>query len=465
MAAVALVVAPVAPSLASAAGTNRAMCPSTTGQQISSAQGRHLGIIYPRTSASCGVAPRSVGSDNMARYGSTKPQLKINGGDVMGTPSQPGDVTLTPIFWVPSGTTMSADYQAGFAGFDSAVAAASGQPSNVFALQAQYTDARGRHLAYRFTAGTPIVDTQAYPSSRLSASCQADTGAVYSDSSGYTACLTDDQIATEIARVAVAGGLPQDRAHLYAMITPRGVEVCFSSKNGAHGGQCTLSSSTTDPSGGFCAYHEAGNGVTVSSALTYTVIPYGIVGSPLAYSCEGPAQYPSGNAALDVALSSYSHEVAEAVTDPAGNGWHDVYGNENGDLCNSAYGTVTSPSGQGYNQVISGSRFLLQQEFSNAAYKLDPEEGCQSAWSPPEVELEESGDGMVRQRVTISAVASSSSAKVASYAWTMDGAPVAGKAKVSASFKVPGVHTAAVTVTDTAGWTTTRSLTFSIRSR
>ena len=170
-------------------------------------EGRHLGVIFPRTTAACGAAPRSQSSDNRSLYGSAKPQLKINGGDVMGTPSQPGDVTLTPIFWVPSGTTMAADYQSGIAGFDAAVAAASGQPTNVFALQTQYTDGQGRRLAYRFSAGAPIVDTQAFPAARLSASCQPDAGAVYNDMTGYTACLTDDQIAAALPRLAAFPGI------------------------------------------------------------------------------------------------------------------------------------------------------------------------------------------------------------------------------------------------------------------
>ena len=91
--------------------------------------------------------------------------------------------------------------------------------------------------------------------------------------------------------------------------------------------------------------------------------------------------------------------------------------------------------------------------------------GCQSDWSPPTVTLQAAGSTVVKKRYTISAIATSASAKVASYAWTLDGIAVAGKARISASFKVPGVHTAALTVTDSAGWSTTQSLTFSITLR
>jgi hypothetical protein len=440
-------------------------CPRSAERPISSVQGEHLGVIYPSVSAACELAPRSSGSDNRARYGSPRPQLKINGGEVMGTAAQPGEVTLIPIFWVPASTTMSAEYQGGFTAFDTAVADASGQPSNVFGIQSQYTDARGRHLANRFTAGSPIFDAQPFPSTRLSASCQPDAGAVYGDQTGYIACVTDDQIATEIARVTTAGSLPQDRSHLYSMILPKGVEVCFSSRNGAHRGQCTLSGATTDTTGGFCAYHEVGNGASVSSALTYAVIPYAIWNSPLAYSCEGPAEHPSGDPSIDIALSAYSHEVAEAVTDPAGNGWHDVYGNENGDLCNSAYGQISSAGGQGYNQVISSRRFLLQQEFSNAAFKVDPAQGCQSSWTPPDLDLLVDGEAVLRHRMAFIAQASSAYGRVASYAWTVDGAPAVGKVRLSQAFRSTGVHVVGVTVTDVGGWSTTQSVAFSVSRR
>jgi len=433
-------------------------CSAAPARPLSSSDGQHLGIIYPRAVGSCVGSARAVANDNESLYGSKKPQLKINGGEVMGTSAQPGAVTLIPVTWVPKSSSMASDYQAGFASFDAALAADSAKPTNVFAIGTQYTDARGRRLLNQFTAAEPIVDSAAYPAARLSGGCTVDTGPVYGDGTGYTACLTDVQIATELSRLATTAGLAQDRSHLFSMILPRGVEVCFGQRNTAHGGSCTLSQATTSVSSGFCAYHSTGTGVSAPTGLTYTVIPFGIWNSPLEYSCEGPSEYPSGNSALDIALSTYSHEVAEAITDPTGNGWHDVYGNENGDLCNSAYGTVTSPGGQGYNQVIGSGHYLLQLEFSNAAWSRDRTTGCQARWNPPAVSLVASGPAVVHKKVTFTAAATSASAKVAGYAWSVDGRGQSGSAKASVTFDTVGIHTVTVTVTDTAGWLTTSSL-------
>ena len=383
----------------------------------------------------------------------------------MGTASQPGRVSLTPVFWVPPAASLPAAYVAGFTDFDAAVASDAGTPSNVFAVETQYTDAKGRALLSAFSAASTIVDTSPYPAPSLATSCQADGGAVYADGTGYVSCLTDAQIAAELAREATAAGIPQDRAHLLTMILPKGVEVCFSTKNTAHGGSCTLSKASTRSSGSFCAYHSSGDGQAAGLGLIYAVIPYGSPDPPLKLTCEGPAEHPSGNAPLDVALSAYSHEVAEAVTDPTGAGWHDAYGNENGDLCNDAFGMVVSPGGSGYNQLIGGHHYLLQQEFSNIAWRADPSTGCQSSWVPPSVVLGATGPAIVGKHLTVTATATAGSAKVAGYAWTLDGAPVAGTSRVVLSFPSAGTHLVAVTVRDAAGWTGTSSLSVTVSPR
>ena len=181
-------------------GVRLTNCSAAPARPLSSSDGHHLGIIYPRAVGSCVGSVRAVANDNESLYGSKKPQLKINGGEVMGTSAQPGAVTLIPVTWVPKSSSMASDYQAGFASFDAAVAADSAKPTNVFAIGTQYTDVRGRRLLNQFTAAEPIVDSAAYPAARLSGGCTVDTGPVYGDGTGYTACLTDVQIATELAR-------------------------------------------------------------------------------------------------------------------------------------------------------------------------------------------------------------------------------------------------------------------------
>ena len=63
------------------------------------------------------------------------------------------------------------------------------------------------------TAGTPIIDTGAFPSNGCT------------PASGYSACITDDQLRTELRRVLSSHSLPSDLAHFYPMFFPPGVET------------------------------------------------------------------------------------------------------------------------------------------------------------------------------------------------------------------------------------------------
>lgn len=55
------------------------------------------------------------------------------------------------------------------------------------------------------------------------------------------------------------------------------------------------------------------------------------------------------------------------LTDPLFNGWRDMYGLENGEKCAWNFGTpLGGGSGSYYNQVINGTHYYLQAEWSNA---------------------------------------------------------------------------------------------------
>ena len=88
--------------------------------------------------------------------------------------------------------------------------------------------------------------------------------------------------------------------------------------------------------GAFCGYHGAAGGVY------YAVIPYA--------TCSGCA---FAGDFLDTLTEVSSHELAEAVTDPALNAWWDpASGNEIGDICNR--------------QTVRLGGFLVQTEWSNS---------------------------------------------------------------------------------------------------
>jgi hypothetical protein len=304
------------------------------------------------------------------------PPLVYNGGPVAGT-TIPGELTVTPVYWVPAGSSYSfpTDYESLLNQFFTDVAADSGNDTNVFWALEQYTNAEGTHLSYLVHAGTPIVDTDALPTN----GCTPDTGHVWSDDTGYSACLTDAQLQSEATSVASANSLPLDLGHLYMMFLPEGVEVCFTSADGAHHGSCSTNSKTP----GFCGYHTSS---AAASPLLMAAMPYAVVDSPTGYTCSsdggsntGGNQSPNGDIAADTEVSVASHETNETITDPEGNAWLDSSGNEIADDCAYIYGDSSSfqgTSGAYYNQTINGDHYFIQGEFSNQAFSVDPDQSC-----------------------------------------------------------------------------------------
>ncbi|HEY6473820.1 MAG TPA: hypothetical protein VIY26_13090, partial [Acidimicrobiales bacterium] len=119
----------------------------------------------------------------------------------------------------------------------------------------------------------------------------------------------------------------------------------------------------------YCGYHRAFTSGT--AVLDYADLPYEPSACP-------SGQAPNANATADGAVSTLSHELNEAVTDPNPTGsdyaWNDSKGNEIGDICGQNYGPPlgsTDPKNPGrteYNQVINGGKYYVQTEFSDAAY-------------------------------------------------------------------------------------------------
>lgn len=273
----------------------------------------------------------------------------------MATPSDGSQVVVTPIYWAPSGYSFTASYQSVINGYLTNLAADSGKATNVFATNTQYPGNNGTGV-YHIVVGTPITDTTAFPAS----GCTVDSGAIYSDNSGYSACLDDNQIATETSSVLTAHGLARDLGHLYVMFTPKGVESCFYPTGNAHQA-CTLNYT---PSAAYCAYHSA----FPSGLVAYAEMPFPIYQSGTHFTCNPKLQTPNSDLDADSEISPLSHEMSEAITDPLGNAWYDKVGNENGDDCAYIYGHLAGTAGARYNQTINGAHYLSQEEFSNDDY-------------------------------------------------------------------------------------------------
>src|SRR6185437_4798848 len=154
---------------------------------------------------------------------------------------------------------------------------------------------------------TPINDTRAYPTS----GCTPDSGAIWSDGTPYSVCITNSQLLHEASVFTTAKGLPNtDLAHLYMYFLPKGVETCFTSSNGVHGGSCSI-----NVTGGFCGYHAFGAPPLVAN------MNYAAVDSPTGWTCSfdagsntGGNETPNSNIDADTEISVTSHEINETIT-------------------------------------------------------------------------------------------------------------------------------------------------------
>ena len=106
----------------------------------------------------------------------------------------------------------------------------------------------------------------------------------------------------------------------------------------------------------YCAWHSYGNcsnGAPVQVAYMPNID--GIAG------CDPQDTYNTGHSqGLAAVANVTAHELSEAITDPRNGGWYDSAGNENGDKCAWTFTSVVT--------LKNGSKWKLQQEWSNAAY-------------------------------------------------------------------------------------------------
>lgn len=164
-----------------------------------------------------------------------------------------------------------------------------------------------------------------------------------------SAVVQDQEIGPELEKQIQAGVLPApDQNTVYLTYFPAGVTVTLGSAQ-----SCKT----------FCGYHHSYH------SPMYGAIYYGVVADlsgACSYGCGGNAN------AFDNITIVTSHELSEAVTDPAveptGNpgapdAWNNNQGMEIGDLCN---GTATTLS------TSSGVSYYVQQEWLNSSRGCSP---------------------------------------------------------------------------------------------
>jgi hypothetical protein len=108
----------------------------------------------------------------------------------------------------------------------------------------------------------------------------------------------------------------------------------------------------------YCAWHSWGN-CSNGAAIQVAYMPNidGLAGCDPTGTLSGANGHSQG---LTAVSNVTAHELSETITDPRGAGWFDSSGAENGDKCAWVFpSTVT---------LSNGSHWMLQPEWSNAAY-------------------------------------------------------------------------------------------------
>jgi hypothetical protein len=264
-----------------------------------------------------------------------QPLLYHTGGPVMQT-----GVQLFSIFWVPPKL----------------------QNGNPTSLTAHYESIQNRMLAdypahgldnnntqyYQIIAGvtkyiqnkgsgtTSFVDTNPYPASGCS------------DAVTPGNCITDAQLAAEVARVMTLKGWTGGLNKMYFVYTSTGEGSCFDSSSS----ECAYTA--------YCAYHSYF--VSGTTPVVYANMPY--ADPTYCYSPGTGQTSPNGDIPADAAANVSSHELTEAITDPELNAWFDSTGAEIGDICAWSFGKLTWDANKA-NEMWNGHFYTLQTEYDN----------------------------------------------------------------------------------------------------
>jgi hypothetical protein len=367
--------------------------------------------------------------------------MDYNGGPVM--PSN----TDYMLMWSPSGLSAYPNgFVFGIARYFRDLQHDSGGNQNVDSVGPQYNDLTGAVAQYKVRFGGVLVDRDPYPPS------QCPTG-IPSDIPNFTyvatTCLTDAQIQTEIQNFVTRHHLPTDLSHEYYLLTPKGVESCFSNNPATNYDGC--SAGEPRPFRGFCAYHQ--------NTATPTMIFY----ANMPFDADNPrcqdGNYPNGLISDGEINGGLSHEHMESVTDPLPNdAWTNgagaLQGSEVGDQCNRVRGTPlgTAPNGSPYNQVINGHFYWYQEEWDNSSHSCVQRVTLPSTL-PTAAETVTAGAGT---DMTFDASQSTAPGGVAQYSWQMNAVPFAPTVETTTpqftyTFPAAGAYSTGLTVFNSSG--------------
>lgn len=265
-----------------------------------------------------------------APLGPTTSNMTYHGGPTMHTSVE------YAIFWEPptlqngSAATVSATYNSLITRYFQDVGG-----NRLYNINTQYSDSTSGHILNNSTLGGTWVDTSAYPASGCT------------DSNTPGDCLTQGQIANEVANAISTNGWTPNLNSEFFVFTAKGEGSCL-------GSDCAFA-------GGYCAYHSyytSGSQTVLYANMTYDGTDLGACGASAS---------PNGDADADSTINSISHEQMESVTDPLLNAWFGPGGlsDEIGDKCNFNFGSLGFDSGNA-NQHWNGHYYIVQQEWDNS---------------------------------------------------------------------------------------------------
>ena len=339
------------------------------------------------------------------------------------------------IFWQPDGSGLVFDpgYVQLIQTFLTDVAADSHRTTNTYAVSGQYADGQGL-AAYNSTYGGAVIDSDPLPPNGCSE--PANTGP------GWTVCVTDAQLESELQNVIAANHLPTTNHEIFFMVTPDGLGSCTDSTSSS----CALGGSAT----GYCGYHSE-----TTNGILYAVIPYNAVPG----HCQSSNPRPNASAA-DPTISTISHEHNETVTDPDGNAWIDSQGDEEADLCLTNFGSAIGGSGnRAWNESINGGHFFLQELWSDA------DNACEPRAQPDSLSFVLTRDPDRRRSVSLVAHGTDPEGYVVSFKWFFGDGQAASGRRVDHTFELPGTYRVQVRATDSWGNWSFADRNVKIRSR
>jgi hypothetical protein len=155
-------------------------------------------------------------------------------------PGHPGPVVHSvatyAIYWDPQ-DYYHGDWQELIDGYLAKAGAAGGQLSNVFAVDAQYTDVTDKPASDRSSFRGAYTDTDPYPSSEDCTDPHPWQAGVPLLEGALPVCLTDGQLRTELQAFIAQHSLPHGMGTIFYLLTPPGVTICLDA--GGAGGHCS----------------------------------------------------------------------------------------------------------------------------------------------------------------------------------------------------------------------------------